>query len=345
MFSKLGTSVALEMEEILSSDAHNHLFYKQAADKCDCPKNCACKQDGKCEGACPCDKKKCKCPKGCDKCDCTETKGKCPCVKVEKKAAAKCKCCTKGCDKCTCEGKDECECKCKCAKKAEALQDLSYTLSKVSADLDDAGYVKSSIAVMRALDGLISEADPLGISEPIEELQLPLPEPDPVPHEGIRGIVSDETETGPQMDLEDIGAETVDELIDKIHALLQGGKYREADKMMETLSTLWEEDDDIPPPPVEDLTEEEMGVHEPMTGNAPEGAPEGLGLGELENVHSELDAWLEKNANVVHRFDDPMNPELALDLDLKDLLTVEDGVDVNLIDAYLSELDGSFEDE
>lgn len=321
MFSKLGTEVALEMEQILSSDAHADLFYKQAAKtdtECDCPKNCACKQDGECKGACPCDKTKCKCPKGCDKCYCTETSGKCKCLKESE------------------EDDDK-------KKKTDALQDISYTFSKVSADLDDAGYVKSSIAVLRALEGLIAEAQPKELSP---EEDLPEFDSNSVSHKGMRGYLSDEAEAEPappEMTLEDLGTETFMGELEDVVELLESGHTYEATEMIDMLSQIIEEEgevEEVAPPSVEDLME-------PPQYKMKDRAPEDLGLGELENVITEseleLDAWLQKHAGAVHRIDDPRDPELNIDLDLKDLLTAEDGVDTNLIDEYLSELE--FEDE
>lgn len=384
MFSKLGTEVAAEMEKILGSDAHADLFYKQASakeEKCDCPANCACKQDGECKGACPCDKKRCKCPKGCDKCDCTESSGKCTCLKTENRK----------------DKKDDDK------KKSDALQDLSYTFSKISAQLDEAGYVKSAIAVMHAHKGLLVEAQPIEPTEaavkqlvqefgaedtyallvdlgfdkthpdlmpdlPVEkskeqkqeefydvtpEDQIPAPESredfePPVSHRGTRGFLS-EDEHVPEMSLEDVGENVFREKLDEIQTLLDAGKDNEALVMLDELSAILEEDKtdpaNLPPEDVAPTPVDEMGGYEPMTGNAPEGAPEGLGFGELESESSELDAWLQKYASLEVEFASASDPELELDLDLKDLLTAEDGVDTNLIDAYLSELDISFEDE
>ena len=43
------------------------------------------------------------------------------------------------------------------------------------------------------------------------------------------------------LDLEELGSEVVEDKIDQIKMLLDAGKYREADKLMDGLSTAWEE--------------------------------------------------------------------------------------------------------
>ena len=131
MHSKLGLEVADQMGAILNSNQFNDLFYhkKTAFNKCTCDDNCKCKQDGKCVN-CPCkdsqyvkDTYKCKCSPNCTKCDCSEKQGECKCLQTK-----------------------------------EALQNLCYTFSKISANLDEAGYVKSSLAVLRVFENLLVEA-------------------------------------------------------------------------------------------------------------------------------------------------------------------------------------------
>jgi hypothetical protein len=400
MISKFAAEVATEMEKILESESYLDLFYheksapttvKLAAKKeeeCNCPKNCACKQDGECKGACPCDKKRCKCPKGCDKCDCTEASGKCTCLKTENRE----------------DKKDDDK------KKSDALQDLSYTLSKISADLDDAGYAKASVAVLHAHQGLLIEAANQPSQEDWLETQrltglsdeemymlvqdygfeldenvpdawhdaagrgfapeepheapsaMPMPEADVVPHGGTRGILSEDPtqpEAGQTMNWEEIGAEMVLDDLEDIEDLIESGKLDEAEDYGDALFQVLEDDPTVPasavPPTVEELAEEqgisveELRTKQEEAAAAQGGEAEGTGTNKPNVYQStamqDVDAWLQKNAGAgaVHRIDDPRDPELSLDLDLKDLLTAKDGGETQLIDAYLAELD--FEDE
>jgi len=216
------------------------------------------------------------------------------------------------------------EAKCKC--KSDALQDVSYILSKVSKDLDDAGYVKSSIAAMRALEGLLSEV----AGEKPEEWEFGRYS-DPMEFGGAAG--SDLGELSellePQMDTGEIGRNVLVERLEKAIEDIEEGSLDEADEEVDAISDVWEEEDEDLEPPKPPTVEEIKAEKE------------------LESANKELDEWLQKNASagVVHRVD-KQDPDLELSLDLQDLLASDDdGVDTSLIDAYLAELDSTFEDE
>lgn len=167
---------------------------------------------------------------------------------------------------------------------------------------------------------------------PRQHKNLPLPEPESVPHEDIRGYLSeDPTDLELYQDFESTDTEDLDSIIDKIKSLLDEGKFEEAEEKMEALNDVWEEDEskDLPrqPPPVRNQKRPE----------SLEGAPEGLGIGELEpenvysSAHEQIDSWLSKHAHLDKKFD-IVNIAGAQDLDGQ------------LIDSYLRDLE-SFEDE
>jgi len=158
--STLGDSVALEMEEIMSSKAHNDLFYKKANTNC-------------------------KCPKDCEECDCSVKNNDCVCDCLSKEASEKCKCPSD----CECNKDGECSGDCNCACDESSCmdtvnaRDIPYILNKLANDLDENGYEKTSIAVINILESIVSEGqfegttiDSLNEEEGVGELQSVLDE-------------------------------------------------------------------------------------------------------------------------------------------------------------------------
>jgi hypothetical protein len=260
MFSKLGTSVAMEMEQILNSENHIKLFKK--ADKTEAVKT---------EGV-PINS--CKCPKNCE---CVQKDGKCECKCVQKNG----------------------KCECKCAQTSEALQDLSYTFSKISKTLDDAGYVKSAVAVLRAYKSFISEAGN-DDDEWMDELDY---EPETFPY------VKDSPK-----DFE------LDEFIDNEPETSRYVKERRPDV-------------DVSPEDLEFLEalEEEESPDTLRELEGPETISERdydfVNDAVLTQANSDIDAWLKKNASDVN-----------LKTSLADL-TAKENIDTQLINGYLAELE------
>ena len=126
--SELGNLVAANMADIMDSEEHRQLFYKQAAETCtcDCEK---CQEKGK------------------------HTTDECSCGKKEDKADAddskKCEC---GKEPCECE-KDESD-----ADDAEVFAKLFESVLKLSEQLDEMGFAKSAAGFITVADTLLAEA-------------------------------------------------------------------------------------------------------------------------------------------------------------------------------------------
>jgi len=159
----------------------------------------------------------------------------------KKASEDKCKCP----DDCKCKKDNPCDGNCDCndssgdsggpwgkESKADTLQNLCYTLNKISESLDNAGYTKSSVAVLKTLESLISEAGEEQMSA--EEIAI---------IDQLNEITDD---------LED-GTENPNKL----------------DEQLDILSDIWEEEDDesvqpqdwrdlLPENKSEEISEEEM---------------------------------------------------------------------------------------
>ena len=278
MFSKLGTSVAMEMEQILNSEDHIKLFKKASVNEDAAEKPAAV----------------CKCPKNCEKCECTQKDGKCECV---------------------------------CAKTSEALQNLSYTFSKISKTLDDAGYVKSAVAVLRAYKSFISEAGN-DDDEWMDELDYE-PETFPYVKESPKDFeldefIDNEPETSryvKERQPEDLTPEDL-EFLEALE-----DESPETLKELEGPETLSDPTPDL----FKGLDDEDERFMEGSDDDA-ERDYDFVNDAVLTQANSDIDVWLKKNASDVN-----------LKVSLADLTAKED-VNTQLINGYLAELE-SFEDE
>ena len=389
MFKKnLGDVVAADMDSILKSDEFELLFGKKAA-KCKCDDDCKQCKKGDCDDCPKCckeddDKEEAKKDK--DKDDKKEDKKDKKDDDKDKKKKKKCTCDCKKCEEGDC---DKCK-KCDCGKKddddddkgdTKALDDIAQHLIRLSADLDDLNFGRSSAGVLSALDTMVSEAqtqieiiDDTEVAVPEERAEEMLEELAPELLGGMEGegdLIStlDEKEhRGPGRDFlsreldRPSGAEGLGELEgleddpdaavlsedfipgdeESMTSMLSGlGEEAGVDTSLEGLLQMLEEEGAKRP------ADETALSLENLSGLSGGGEEMGADDGAIASLSSDLDKWLSKNADkeLKDHFSGETVVDFELSADLKELITADDNLEQQLVNLAADKKDEDEEDE